>query len=160
MYSVIIDCIKTSKGLCKAQTPRTPFWTLISDLRKLEKHRPSSKTLCNKLDVLYSQSIIRLYKPLKRSSNPTNSERAHSLDPLVSGPPKTRKPQTFKCKSICNKLGIMFKMYSYILLWVHCMNLSRDRKSNKLGEGSFFGPPGFWDPENPQKPTLWDSHFC
>ncbi len=34
----------------------------------------------------------------------------------------------------------------------------RDWKSNKLGEGPFFGPC-LWDPENPQKPTVWDSHF-
>ena len=52
--------------------------------------------------------IIDCIKPLKVSAKP-KPPKDSIFWTLSLGPPKPRKPQTFKCKSLCNKLGIMFK---------------------------------------------------
>ncbi len=41
------------RSLQSPNPQRTLFGPCLWDLRKLENHRPSSKTLCNKLDVMY-----------------------------------------------------------------------------------------------------------
>ncbi len=115
---------------------------------KLENHRPSSKTLYNKLDVLYQiYSCILLWidciKHLKISSKPRPQEP--SLWTLSLGPPKHKKHRP-SSKTLYNKLAVMFK-FIHILLWIDCIKHLKISSKPRPPEGPFFGPC-LWDPEN------------
>ncbi len=59
--------------------------------------------MASKLFIIHHVKIA-----IKFSQSP-NPQKTHFFWTLVSGTLKTRKPQTFKCKSLCNKLDVMFK---------------------------------------------------
>ncbi len=83
--------------------------------------------------------MSRFHKPLKRSQI-QKTRRGPILGPLCLWDLRKLENHRHSSKTLCNKLDVMYQIYSYILLWVDFINLSRDRKSNKLGEGPFLDP--------------------
>ncbi len=115
-----------------------------------ENHRPSSKTLCNKLDVMYQiYSYILLWvdciKTSKRSLQSPKPPKGPFLDP-VSGTSENHRPSS---KTLCNKLDVMYQIYSYILLWVDYIKTSKRSLQSPNPQRAHFwtlslGP---WDPK-------------
>ncbi len=60
--------------------------------------------------------MSRLHKPLKRSKIQQTRRGPILWTPLSLGPPKTRKTTDLQVKTLCNKLDVMYQIYSYILL--------------------------------------------
>ncbi len=116
---------RTSK---KPKSLKGPLWSLFWDLRKHENHRPSSETLCNKLDVMYQilfihSIMIRLHKPLKRSLQSPNPPKGPFFGPCLWDLRKHENHRPSNVRVFVTNLMLCIQFYSYILLWVDCINL-------------------------------------